>query len=212
MYVPSSLYPFNIADTSTRAQWKQDASLRETKVMRRYHIQDREDYHKYNKLCGQLRSLVHRLSLLPGQDGVRQRREGEMLDKLYDMGILGECEDESEGRARISVSSSASENRRRRRRRNTSPPKGGREETSTARRRRRLGRPKGVSSRVRRRAGEIRMRRRQELYEAVVGRPSISVSSSESENVASSPPKGRASITLLPSQGRMGRRHESRSS
>jgi len=28
-------------------QWKQDANLREVKVMRRYHIQDREDYHKY---------------------------------------------------------------------------------------------------------------------------------------------------------------------
>lgn len=58
--------------------------------MRRYHIQDREDYHKYNKLCGQLRSAVHRLSLLPARDGWRVRREGEMLDKLYDMGILGE--------------------------------------------------------------------------------------------------------------------------
>lgn len=29
-----------------RLQWKQDANLREIKVMRRYHIQDREDYHK----------------------------------------------------------------------------------------------------------------------------------------------------------------------
>jgi hypothetical protein len=27
-------------------QWKQDANLREIKVMRRYHIQDREDYNK----------------------------------------------------------------------------------------------------------------------------------------------------------------------
>lgn len=27
-------------------QWKQDANIREIKVMRRYHIQDREDYHK----------------------------------------------------------------------------------------------------------------------------------------------------------------------
>jgi hypothetical protein len=28
------------------SQWKQDANLREVKVMRRYHLQDREDYHK----------------------------------------------------------------------------------------------------------------------------------------------------------------------
>jgi len=27
-------------------QWKQDANLREIKVMRRYHVQNREDYHK----------------------------------------------------------------------------------------------------------------------------------------------------------------------
>ncbi len=57
--------------------------------MRRYALQDREDYHKYNKLCGRLRSLVHRLSILPAQDPFRQRKEGEMLDRLYDMGILG---------------------------------------------------------------------------------------------------------------------------
>ena len=29
-----------------RAQWKQDANIREIKVIRRYHIQNREDYHK----------------------------------------------------------------------------------------------------------------------------------------------------------------------
>ncbi|KAL5530422.1 IMP3_1 [Sanghuangporus sanghuang] len=48
--------------------WKQDANLREIRVMRRYHIQDREYYHKYNKLAGSLRSYAHRLSLLPSQD------------------------------------------------------------------------------------------------------------------------------------------------
>lgn len=58
--------------------------------MRRYHIQDREDYVKYNKLCGSLRGLIHKISLLPAQDPFRSRKEGEILDKLYDMGILGE--------------------------------------------------------------------------------------------------------------------------
>ncbi|KAG8808061.1 Small subunit (SSU) processome component [Serendipita sp. 400] len=65
--------------------WKQDHDHRETKVMRRYHLQDREDYHKYNKLCGQLRSFAHRLSLLPAQDPFRSKMEGQMLSKLYDM-------------------------------------------------------------------------------------------------------------------------------
>ncbi|KAN0140179.1 alpha-L RNA-binding motif-containing protein [Lactarius tabidus] len=68
--------------------WKQDANLREIKVMRRYHIQDREDYHRYNKLCGSLRSLAHRISLLPSHDPFRTRLEGQILSKLYDMGVL----------------------------------------------------------------------------------------------------------------------------
>lgn len=71
-----------------RIKWKQDANLREIKVMRRYHIQDREDYHKYNKLCGSLRGLAHRLSLLPAQDPFRPRMEAQLLSKLYDMGVL----------------------------------------------------------------------------------------------------------------------------
>lgn len=71
--------------------------------MRRYHIQDREDYHKsvcfvsvpflcsvsrYNKLCGSLRSFAHRVSMLPAQDPFRARMEGQLLSKLYDMGVL----------------------------------------------------------------------------------------------------------------------------
>lgn len=35
---------------NTCLQWKQDANLREIKVMRRYHIQEREDYHKYSPI------------------------------------------------------------------------------------------------------------------------------------------------------------------
>lgn len=92
-----------LVSSSDRLQWKQDANLREIKVMRRYHIQDREDYHKcasfsahglllterrYNKLCGSLRSFAHRVSLLPAQDPFRARMEGQLLSKLYDMGVL----------------------------------------------------------------------------------------------------------------------------
>ncbi|KAF8499301.1 putative IMP3-component of the U3 small nucleolar ribonucleoprotein [Gautieria morchelliformis] len=68
--------------------WKHDANIREIKVMRRYHIQDREDYHKYNKLCGSLRQHAHRLSLLPPQDPFRANMEAQLLSKLYDMGVL----------------------------------------------------------------------------------------------------------------------------
>ena len=43
--VNSLLVP-RITIINSLSQWKQDANLREIKVMRRYHIQDREDYHK----------------------------------------------------------------------------------------------------------------------------------------------------------------------
>ena len=43
---------------------------------------------RYNKLCGSLRSLAHRLTLLPAQDPFRVRMEGQLLNKLYDMGVL----------------------------------------------------------------------------------------------------------------------------
>ncbi|PPQ63959.1 hypothetical protein CVT24_009082 [Panaeolus cyanescens] len=61
--------------------WKQDGNLREIKVMRRYHIQNREDYHK---------QVIKepRVSLLPAQDPFRARMEGQILSKLYDMGVL----------------------------------------------------------------------------------------------------------------------------
>ena len=32
--------------------WKKDKNLREIAVLRRYHVQDREDYAKYNQLVG----------------------------------------------------------------------------------------------------------------------------------------------------------------
>ncbi|KAM0745765.1 U3 small nucleolar ribonucleoprotein IMP3 [Meredithblackwellia eburnea MCA 4105] len=69
-------------------QWKSDAGLREVKVMRRYHIQNREDYHTYNKLCGQVRRLSHLLSRLPSADPFREKFQSLLLSKLYDMGIL----------------------------------------------------------------------------------------------------------------------------
>ncbi|KAL8290099.1 hypothetical protein RQP46_003038 [Phenoliferia psychrophenolica] len=68
--------------------WKADAGMREIKVMRRYHVQNREDYHSYNKLCGQVRRLSHLLSRLPPKDPFRAKYQDLLLSKLYDMGIL----------------------------------------------------------------------------------------------------------------------------
>jgi U3 small nucleolar ribonucleoprotein protein IMP3 len=43
---------------------------------------------RYNKLCGSLRQHAHRISLLPAQDPFRAKMEGQLLSKLYDMGVL----------------------------------------------------------------------------------------------------------------------------
>ncbi|KAG0222931.1 Small subunit (SSU) processome component [Actinomortierella wolfii] len=69
-------------------QWKSTENVREIKVMRRYHIQKREDYIKYNKLCGSIKSLANKISLLPPQDPFRAKQEKELIDKLYNMGII----------------------------------------------------------------------------------------------------------------------------
>ncbi|CAI4473103.1 BDN_1c_G0025150.mRNA.1.CDS.1 [Saccharomyces cerevisiae] len=69
-------------------EWKQDQGHRDTQVMRTYHIQNREDYHKYNRICGDIRRLANKLSLLPSTDPFRRKHEQLLLDKLYAMGVL----------------------------------------------------------------------------------------------------------------------------
>ncbi|CAI1732433.1 hypothetical protein SEUBUCD646_0O03140 [Saccharomyces eubayanus] len=69
-------------------EWKQDQGHRDTQVMRTYHIQNREDYHKYNRICGDIRRLANKLSLLSPTDPFRRKHEQLLLDKLYAMGVL----------------------------------------------------------------------------------------------------------------------------
>ena len=57
-------------------------------MVRRYVIQRPEDYGKYNRICGQLKQLAHRLSLLEVDDPFRRRHEELVLEKLSDMGLL----------------------------------------------------------------------------------------------------------------------------
>ncbi len=68
--------------------WKQDQGHRDVEVMRRYHVQNREDYHKYNRICGEVRKLARQLSLLPPADPVRIKHEQLLLEKLYAMGVI----------------------------------------------------------------------------------------------------------------------------
>lgn len=84
--------------------WKQDQNHRDTSVMRTYHIQNREDYHKYNKICGEIRKLAHKLSLLQATDPFRIKREQLLLEKLYNIGVLASKSKISDLENKITVS------------------------------------------------------------------------------------------------------------
>src|SRR4051812_3828160 len=69
-------------------KWKNEDNIREIKIIRRYHLQKREDYQKYNKLCGSIKKLANRVSLLDPRDPFRNKQETALLDKLYSMGLI----------------------------------------------------------------------------------------------------------------------------
>lgn len=68
--------------------WKSDSSVRENKILRRYHVQDREDYHTYNKVCGLITKVVTQLKALDERDPVRIEVTDLLLDKLHSLGIV----------------------------------------------------------------------------------------------------------------------------
>ncbi|KKY25497.1 putative u3 small nucleolar ribonucleoprotein imp3 [Phaeomoniella chlamydospora] len=75
----------------------QDPTHREHSVRRRYLLQDPLDYSKYNQLCGQIRSLAHKLSLLSPSDPFRIQHEALLLSKLHDMGLIKQSRSQGAG-------------------------------------------------------------------------------------------------------------------
>jgi U3 small nucleolar ribonucleoprotein protein IMP3 len=69
-------------------QWKSEKNMREIKILRRYMIQNREDYHKYNKIAGLITKLTTKLTALKASDEVRMKVTNALLDKLYTMGLI----------------------------------------------------------------------------------------------------------------------------
>ena len=69
-------------------EWDKNDNIRESTVMRRYHIQRREDYVKLNKLCGSINHLGNELGLLPEEDPVRQRLSALLYKRLHVLGLL----------------------------------------------------------------------------------------------------------------------------
>ncbi|XP_071443792.1 U3 small nucleolar ribonucleoprotein protein IMP3 [Hetaerina americana] len=68
--------------------WEVDNNLHEVKIMKKYYIQKREDYTKYNKLSRQIRELARRIKDLDPNDPFRVDSGGQMLEKLYILGLI----------------------------------------------------------------------------------------------------------------------------
>ncbi|RQM27864.1 hypothetical protein B5M09_007012 [Aphanomyces astaci] len=69
-------------------EWRNENNLHEIKVIRRYRLPDREQYHKYNKLVGDIGRVVARLKKRPSNDPFRIKTTEKLLEKLYQMGII----------------------------------------------------------------------------------------------------------------------------
>lgn len=63
--------------------------------------------HRYNQVVGRIRHLALRLSALPPNDPFRTEREGALLAKLYDMGLLDTGAKMSDVLEKLTVSSFA---------------------------------------------------------------------------------------------------------
>ncbi|CAG0889196.1 unnamed protein product [Darwinula stevensoni] len=68
--------------------WEVDNNLHEVKVMRRYHIQKREDYTKYNKLSREARDLARKIKDLDPKDPFRIESGAQLLEKLRRLPVV----------------------------------------------------------------------------------------------------------------------------
>ena len=69
-------------------RWKREHGLRELQALRRYHIQNRDDYKTYNKVAGMVTKLTNVLRQLDAKDPTRIELTDQLLTKLFDMGVL----------------------------------------------------------------------------------------------------------------------------
>ncbi|CAD7967035.1 unnamed protein product [Amoebophrya sp. A25] len=68
--------------------WKDDKqTIREGAIIRKYQVEDRDDYAKYNKLIGMITRLTAQLRKLPADDADRIRMTELLLEKLFAMGV-----------------------------------------------------------------------------------------------------------------------------
>merc|ERR1712013_896945 len=69
-------------------EWKSDDTLKVNRILRKYHIQKREDYTKYNKLCGAVHQLANKVKELNAKDPFRVATTAKLLTKLHHLGLI----------------------------------------------------------------------------------------------------------------------------
>ena len=69
--------------------WKSDSTLKENTVIRRYGLGDRKEYQAYSILAGQIRKAANKLALLDPRDPYRIKKTDALLEKVYNMGLIG---------------------------------------------------------------------------------------------------------------------------
>ncbi|XP_014610433.1 PREDICTED: U3 small nucleolar ribonucleoprotein protein IMP3 isoform X1 [Polistes canadensis] len=73
--------------------WEADNNLHEVEILRRFRIQKRSDYTKYNKLSRQIRELGEKIKELDADNPFRIEQSAMLLEKLYIMGLISHKSD-----------------------------------------------------------------------------------------------------------------------
>lgn len=68
--------------------WKKEDNLRVAKILRQYHIQNREDYTAYSRIVGMITKLAAKLKTLKADDPFRVAMTDQLLTKLSDLGLV----------------------------------------------------------------------------------------------------------------------------
>ena len=68
--------------------WKSERGHREVATIRRYHLRDRDEFKRFNKLCGSVTKLTAALKKLDSRDGTRVEVTEALLRKLHDIGAI----------------------------------------------------------------------------------------------------------------------------
>lgn len=68
--------------------WKSSNNINEARIIRRFHLQKREDYAFYNRIVGHITKIVAKLKQLKSDDEMRVALSEHILRKLYNMGII----------------------------------------------------------------------------------------------------------------------------